>query len=81
MRELVALGLGREKLQSEPLHRVALVVSEKMKGNNAELQLKNSARIGFKLVLLHLGDLKDLEVDCLAGEQGVRIGKMGECTF
>lgn len=36
MREIVALGLGGEKLQSEPLHRVALLVSETMKGNIAE---------------------------------------------
>lgn len=60
MREIIAPGLSREKLQSEPLDRVALLVIEKMAGNNAEPQLKNSARIGFKLVLLHFGDLEDL---------------------
>lgn len=60
MREIVAPGLSREKLQSEPLDRVDLLVSEKTIGNNAEPQLKNSARIGFKLALLHFGDLEDL---------------------
>lgn len=81
MREIVAPGLSREKLQSEPLDRVDLLVSEKMMGNNAEPQLKNSARIGVKLVLLYFGDLKTLEIGCLGREVGQVLGELRECSF
>ena len=52
-------GFGWRELRSEPVGEVALFVSEKMVGKNAEPRLKNSSRIGFKLVPLPSRDLKD----------------------